>query len=36
MKSSRRVTRITLEFEHPVTPGDLEQAYCRLLEEVGQ
>jgi hypothetical protein len=26
--------RVTLELEHPITPGDLERAYCELLEEV--
>ncbi len=25
---------VTLELERPVTPGDLERAYCALLEEV--
>ena len=24
---------ITLELEHPITPGDLEYAYCELLEQ---
>ena len=29
-------TQIVLELETPITPGDLERAYCSLLEEVGQ
>jgi len=24
---------ITLEFEYPITPGDLERAYCEILEQ---
>ena len=33
MTDERRVT-ITLELEHPIIPGDLERAYCELLERV--
>ena len=33
MSDKRRVT-ISLELERPITPGDLERAYCELLEEV--
>lgn len=25
---------ITVELEQPITPGDLERAYCDLLEQV--
>ena len=28
--------QITLHLEHPITPGDLERAYCELLEEVSR
>ena len=31
MTNERRVT-ITLELEHPITPGDLERAYCEIRE----
>ena len=31
MTNEHRVT-ITLELEHPITPGDLERAYCELLD----
>ena len=34
MTDERRVI-ITLEFEHPITPGDLERAYCEIREQVG-
>ncbi len=33
MSDERRVT-ISLELERPVTSGDLERAYCELLEQV--
>jgi len=33
MTNERRVT-ISLEFEPPITPGDLERAYCEILERV--
>ncbi len=29
-------TRLVLELEQPITPGDLERAYCTLLEEVAR
>jgi len=32
MTNERRVT-ITLEFEYPIIPGDLERAYCEILEQ---
>ena len=32
MTNERRVT-IRLEFEYPITPGDLERAYCEILEQ---
>ena len=32
MTNENRVT-ITPEFEYPITPGDLERAYCELLEQ---
>lgn len=33
MSDESRVT-ISLELKRPVTPGDLERAYCQLLEQV--
>lgn len=33
MSDDTRLT-LTLELERPVTPGDLERAYCELLEQV--
>ena len=27
---------VTIELEEPITPGDLERAYCELLEQVGR
>ena len=32
--SDNEHTRVTIELEHPITPGDLERAYCELLEQV--
>ena len=29
-------TTVTIKLEHPITPGDLERAYCELLEQVGR
>ena len=29
-------TTVTIDLEHPITPGDLERAYCELLEQVGR
>jgi len=34
MTNEHRVT-ITLELEHPITPGDIERAYCEIREQVG-
>ncbi len=35
MTDERRVS-VTLELEHPITPGDLERAYCELLEQAAE
>ena len=35
MSDESQVT-ISLELERPITPGDLEIAYCEILEQVEQ
>ncbi len=34
MNPDETIVTLELELERPVTPGDLERAYCALLEEV--